>query len=106
MKCDGSELNQEPSVTARSDDRATRENVERELARSGLEDVRVRVSGGRLTLSGAVDSYAKKLAARDAAHRGSGAPDLTDDIQVRLPGTSLRTDQEVEEAARRSRGNP
>ncbi|HEY7575700.1 MAG TPA: BON domain-containing protein [Thermoanaerobaculia bacterium] len=89
-------------MTGRRDDRDTRQKVERELERAGLGILHVEVFEGRVTLSGAVDSYAKKLAARDAAHRGAGVSELTDDVQVRLPGTSLRTDSEVEAAARRA----
>jgi osmotically-inducible protein OsmY len=89
-------------MTERREDRGTRERVERELERDGLATVHVRVLGGRVTLCGAVDSYAKKLAARDAAHRGAGVSELTDEVQVRLPGTSIRTDSEVEAAARRA----
>ncbi len=89
-------------MTERRDDRGIRERVERELERDGVGTVNVRVFRGRVTLSGAVDSYAKKLAARDAAHRGAGVSELTDDVQVRLPGASVRTDREVEAAARRA----
>ena len=90
------------SMATHAGDKEIRERVERELERCDLAGVRVKVSRGRVTLSGAVDSYAKKLAARDAAHRGAGVSELADNVQVCLPGTSTRTDREVEAAARRA----
>jgi osmotically-inducible protein OsmY len=86
------------SMDERKADREIRERVVQELESRALEGVRVRVSKGRVTLAGTVDSYAKKLAARDAAHRGTGIPELTDNIQVRLPGASARTDRELGDA--------
>ncbi len=79
-------------------DREIRESVLRELEGKGLTGVRIQVIEGCVTLAGTVDSYAKKLAARDAAHRGTGLPELTDNIQVRLPGASARTDRELRDA--------
>lgn len=89
-------------MAGREDDREIRENVLRELSREGIAGVQVVVEQGRVTLAGTVDSYGKKLAARDAAHRGAGFPELTDDIQVRLPGSSARTDRELAGAVARA----
>jgi osmotically-inducible protein OsmY len=84
-------------------DRELRGRVLREFERDGrLTGVRVKVEQGRVTLAGTVDSYAKKLAARDAAHRGAGIPELTDNIQVRLPGSTARTDRELAAAVGRA----
>jgi osmotically-inducible protein OsmY len=52
-------------------------------------------------LRGTVDSYAKQLAARDAAHR-AGTLELDDSVQVRLPGASPRSDRELKAAVARA----
>jgi len=83
-------------------DREIRERVLRELLQEGIRDVQVTVKERHVTLAGTVDSYGKKLAARDAAHRGAGFPELADDIQVVLPGTSARTDRELAGAVGRA----
>jgi len=84
-------------------DRELRDRILREFASDGrLAGVRIEVVEGRVTMAGTVDSYAKKLAARDAAHRATGAPELTDNIQVRLPGSTARTDREVAAAVGRA----
>jgi len=89
-------------MVGRMGDQQQRERVLRELERAGSTGVSVQVRGGHVTLSGTVDSYAKKLAARDAAHRGAGAVELTDTIQVSLPGTAARTDAEIAAAVARA----
>lgn len=89
-------------MAARKGDRDIRQRVLRELEREGLESLRVMVAGGRITLDGMVDSYAKKLAARVAAHRGAGIQELTDNVQVRLPGSFSRTDRELATAVARA----
>jgi len=85
-------------MSERKGDRSIRQRIVGELEREGLAGLRVSVKEGLVTLSGTVDSYGKKLAARDAAHRGSGLSELTDDVQVRLPGASARTDRELADA--------
>jgi len=83
-------------------DREIRARVLRELEIEGLSRLRVVVLGGRVTLDGTVDSYAKKLTARVAAHRGAGIPELTDNVQVRLPGSPERSDPELAQALARA----
>jgi osmotically-inducible protein OsmY len=83
-------------------DRDLRAKVLKELEREGLGNLRLGVRDGRVTLAGTVDSYAKKLAARAAVHRGTGVPELTDNIQVRLPGSAARSDRELAEAVGRA----
>ncbi len=63
-------------------------------------EVGVEVDHGVVTLTGDVDSYAKKLAARDAAHRVAGVLDVADDIEVRIPGIMTRSDTDVAKAVR------
>jgi osmotically-inducible protein OsmY len=86
----------------RRGDRETRERILRELALGGLRGLHVGVRSGHVTLRGTVDSYAKQLAARDAAHRAAGTPELDDNVQVRLPGASPRSDRELEAAVARA----
>jgi osmotically-inducible protein OsmY len=64
--------------------------------------VGVEVDNGVVTLTGTVSSYAKRLAARDAAHRVKGVLDVADNIQVRVPGTPGHTDTEIGQAVRRA----
>jgi len=73
------EFNWEPSVTA--------------------GHIGVTASAGVVTLSGHVNSYAKKLAAETAAHRVKGVKAVAEEIEVRLPFESKRTDEEVATAA-------
>lgn len=91
------------AMGSRKGDRELRERVLLEFQSDGrLAGLRIEVVEGRVTLAGTVDSYAKKLAARDAAHRATGIPELTDNIQVRLPGSTARTDRELAAAVRRA----
>jgi osmotically-inducible protein OsmY len=62
-------------------------------------DIGVSVKKGVVTLTGTVDSYAKKLAAQKAAHRVPGVLDVANEIEVRVTG-SLRTDSEIAQAIR------
>src|SRR5438045_8818740 len=47
-------------------------------------EIGVMVKDGVVTLTGWVDSYLKKWAAEDAAHRVPGVKAVADDIEVRL----------------------
>ena len=63
-------------------------------------EVGVQVDRGVVTLSGIVSSYAKRLAARAAAHRVAGVFDVADDLVVKLSHTWERTDADVAKAVR------
>ncbi len=63
-------------------------------------DVGVTVRGGIVTLTGAVASFAKKVAAQDAAHRVLGVLDVANDLEVRPPGTGAPSDTEIAAAVR------
>jgi osmotically-inducible protein OsmY len=63
-------------------------------------EVGVTVERGIVTLTGTVDSYAKKVAAHEAAHRVSGVLDVANDILVRVPGVKSRTDADIARAVR------
>jgi osmotically-inducible protein OsmY len=69
------EINWEPSVTA--------------------GHIGVTASGGVVTLSGHVDSYAKKLAAETAARRVKGVKAVAEEIEVRLPFDTKRSDEDI-----------
>ncbi len=65
-------------------------------------EIGVVVKDGIVTLTGWVDSYLKKWAAEDAAHRVKGVKAVANDIEVRLPISSERTDADIAEAAVRA----
>ena len=56
--------------------------------------------GLNVTLMGIVDSWAKKLAAQQAAHRVAGVLDVANDVQVKPPGTGQHSDTEIAQAVR------
>ena len=65
-------------------------------------EIGVAVKDGVVTLTGWVDSYLKKWAAEDAAKRVRGVRAVANDIEVRLPGSSERTDADIAAAAARA----
>jgi osmotically-inducible protein OsmY len=85
----------------RKSDEKLQTDVLRELrwdTRVGWSDIDVSVTDGVVTLTGAVTSYAKKMAAQEAAHRVTGVLDVANDIEVMIPST--RTDTEIAQAVR------
>src|SRR5260221_12528001 len=58
-------------------------------------EIGVVVKDGIVTLTGWVDSYLKKPAAEEAAHRVLGVLAVANDIEVRLPGFAERTDADL-----------
>jgi len=58
-------------------------------------EIGVAVKDGVVTLSGYVDSYVKKLAAERAAARVFGVRAVAEEIQVRLPGSLKRSDEDI-----------
>ena len=62
-------------------------------------EIGVVVNDGIVTLTGWVDAYLKKMAAREAAHRVRGVKAVANDIEVRLPGSAERTDTDLARAA-------
>jgi osmotically-inducible protein OsmY len=65
-------------------------------------EVGVIVKDGVVTLTGWVDSYTKRWAAEDAAHRVRGVKAVANDIEVRLTSTGERTDQDIAKAVARA----
>ena len=63
-------------------------------------EVGVSVQHGVVTLSGTVTSWAKRMAAQEAAHRVAGVLDVANDIIVKVPGGLGRSDTEIAHAVR------
>jgi osmotically-inducible protein OsmY len=84
-------------------DAQIQKDVLRELTwdtRVDQTDVGVEVDRGVVTLTGTVESWGKKLAAQDAAHRVTGVHDVANDIVVRPAGSPGKTDTEIARAVR------
>jgi osmotically-inducible protein OsmY len=73
------ELNWEPSVNA--------------------AEIGVAVKSGIVTLSGNISSYWQKFSAERAAARVSGVKAVVNELEVRLPTSSERTDEDIARAA-------
>lgn len=65
-------------------------------------EIAVAVKDGVVTLAGFVDSYTKRWAAEEAAHRVRGVKAVANDIEVRLRAGGERTDPEIAAAAVRA----
>jgi osmotically-inducible protein OsmY len=65
-------------------------------------EIGVAVKNGVVTLAGWVDSYTKRWAAEDAAHRVRGVKAVANDIEVRLSSADERTDADIAAAAVRA----
>ena len=74
-----SELNWEPSINA--------------------AEIGVAVKDGIATLTGHVQSYWQKIAAERAASRVSGVKAVVNQLEIRLPSSSERTDEDLARAA-------
>src|SRR4051794_14369662 len=59
----------------------------------------VSVKDGVVTLTGHVSSYAEKYAAERAAKRVHGVRAVANEMDVKLPGSSKRTDEDIAAAA-------
>jgi osmotically-inducible protein OsmY len=84
-------------------DSQLRDQVLQELkwdTRVGEADVGVAIHDGVVTLAGSVGSYSERLAAQEAAHRVFGVRDVANEIQVHIPGISIRTDEDIAGAVR------
>lgn len=84
-------------------DSEIRRNVEAELRwEPSVQDasaIGVAVKDGVTTLTGHTASYAEKWAAERAAERVSGVTALVSDLDVHLPSSFERTDEEIAQAA-------
>ena len=96
------------TIASPKTDREIQEDVLNELrwdSRIRQEEVGVEVDEGVVTLTGTVDSWAKKLAAKEAAHRVVGVRDVADDVRIKLPGSLQKTDTEIAHRRRRCGGS-
>jgi osmotically-inducible protein OsmY len=92
------------ATTTRTDEQIQRDVLE-ELkwdARVQPNEIGVAVEDGVVTLTGWVDSFVKKWAAEEAAHRVRGVKAVANDIEVRLPISAERTDADIAAAALRA----
>src|SRR5258706_6448576 len=92
------------ATPTRTDEQIQRDVLE-ELnwdARVQPNEIGVAVKDGIVTLTGWVDSFTKKWAAEDAAKRVRGVKAVANDIEVRLPFESERTDADLAAAAIRA----
>jgi osmotically-inducible protein OsmY len=87
----------------------TDEEIQREVmaelkwdARVLPNEIGVAVKDGAVVLTGWVDSFTKKWAAEQAAHRVRGVTVVANDIEVRLPQSGERTDADIAAAATRA----
>ena len=71
-------------------------------ARVQPNEIGVAVKDGIVALTGWVDSFAKKWVAERAAHRVHGVMAVVNDIEVRLPGSAERSDEDIAVAATRA----
>jgi osmotically-inducible protein OsmY len=68
-------------------------------ARVQPNEIGVAVKEGVVTLTGWVDSYIKRWAAEESAQRVRGVRAVVNEIEVRLPNSSERTDEDIAKGA-------
>jgi len=86
-------------------DSEIQQDVLRELSwdpRVKATEIGVEVDRGVVTLTGTVSSWAKRMAALQAAHRVAGVLDVANDVTVKLGSDLVRTDTEIAQAVRRT----
>ena len=91
--------------TQTTSDKGLQEAVMRELEWDPMVDeshVGVFVKDGAVTLTGHVSSYSEKWSAVRAAERVHGVRAVADEIEVKLPSSSVRDDSDIAEAIARS----
>jgi osmotically-inducible protein OsmY len=93
-------------ATATETEKITDEQIQREVLAELAWEPRIRpneigvvVKDGVVALTGWVDSYTKRWAAEEAAHRVRGVKAVANEIEVRLPGAAERTDTDIAGAA-------
>lgn len=90
------------TATATRTDEEIQKDVLNELkwdSRVQSTEIGVAVKDGVVTLTGWVDSFYKRGAAEEAAHRVRGVLAVANDIEVRLPSSAERTDADIAAAA-------
>jgi osmotically-inducible protein OsmY len=105
MKGEASMATATATRTETRTDEAIQRDVLAELRwepRVSPNEIGVIVKDGVVTLTGWVDSYLKKWAAEEAAHRVRGVKAVANDVEVRLPISGERTDADIAAAAARA----
>ncbi|MEG4944840.1 BON domain-containing protein [Microcoleus sp. F4-D5] len=90
------------TATATRTDEEIQKDVLNELkwdSRVQSTEIGVAVKDGVVTLTGWVDSFHKRWAAEEAAHRVRGVLAVANDIEVRLPTSAERPDADIAAAA-------
>jgi osmotically-inducible protein OsmY len=64
----------------------------------GTAEIGVAAKDGVVTLSGTIDSFAKKHAALAAAERVSGVKAIAEELTVKLPGSLVKSDTDIAHA--------
>ncbi len=88
------------AVSTRTDEEIQRDVLEELKWDSHVQpnEIGVAVKDGIVTLTGWVDSYLKKISAEEAAWRVPGVKAVVNDIEVRLPSSAERTDEDLAKA--------
>jgi osmotically-inducible protein OsmY len=92
-------------ATIAQTDQDVQRDVQLELkwdARVSPNEIGVAVKDGVVTLTGWVDSFLKRWTAEEAAHRVHGVRAVANDIEVKLPVSSERTDADIAAAVSRA----
>jgi osmotically-inducible protein OsmY len=79
-------------------DKELKQDVEDELnwePRVNAAHIGVSVKQGVVTLSGHVPSFAEKYAAERTAKRPYGVKAVADELEVKLPGSAIRSDEDI-----------
>ena len=99
----------EMSTTSTQTQRPTDEKLQKDVldefkwdARVKPNEIGVSVKDRIVTLTGYVDAYTKRWAAEEAARRVRGVRAVANEIEVRLPSSSERTDADIAAAAARA----
>jgi osmotically-inducible protein OsmY len=95
------------TATATRTDQEIQQEVMEELkwdARLQPNEIGVIVKGGVVTLTGTVDSFIRKYDAGKAALRVRGVHAVANELEVRLPSSSERTDTDIAAAATNALG--
>jgi osmotically-inducible protein OsmY len=91
------------TATIQKTDHAIHRQVIEELnwdTRVDETEIGVEVHDGIVTLTGTVHSYAKKMAAQEAAHRVNGVLDVVNEVKVAPYAASGTTDEAIAKSAR------
>ena len=85
-----------------STDKTLQNDVQSELdwePRVNAANIGVSAHAGVVTLTGHVENYAEKNAAEKAAWRVKGVKGIAEELEVRLPNSIKRSDEQIAEAA-------